>query len=71
MARSKPTRDQRDPRDCAIFDDAQNIVLKELLPFWAGFTRQYDAQSAEQETEKLPRKHWLNFESLKLLVDFS
>jgi hypothetical protein len=39
-----------------VFDDAQNIVLKELLPFWAGFTRQYDTQSAEQEAEKLPRK---------------
>ena len=51
--RSKLSRDQR---DCAVFDDAQNIVLKELLPFWAGFTRQYDAQSAEQEAEKLPRK---------------
>ncbi|CAB3981499.1 Hypothetical predicted protein [Paramuricea clavata] len=50
-ARSKQSRDQR---DCAVFDDAQNIVLKELLPFWAGFTRRYDAHSAEQEAEKLP-----------------
>ncbi|XP_028403051.1 uncharacterized protein LOC114525812 isoform X2 [Dendronephthya gigantea] len=50
-ARNKLSREQK---DCAIFDDAQAIVLKELLPFWAGFCRQYDAQSAEQETEKLP-----------------
>lgn len=25
----------------AIFDDAQNSVFKELLPYWVGFMRNY------------------------------
>lgn len=39
-----------------IFDEAQNAVLKELLPFWAGFTRQDDVQFTEKHGDQLPRK---------------
>ncbi|XP_032242631.2 uncharacterized protein LOC116620845 isoform X2 [Nematostella vectensis] len=45
----------KDPRDPGLFDEAQSILFKELLPFWAGFCKQYSTPKPdEQGGVKLP-----------------
>ena len=48
----KVPRDQKDP---TLFDEAQNTLFKELLPYWAGFCKQYKTPEDELKV-KLPRK---------------
>jgi hypothetical protein len=52
-ASKKVSREQKDP---GVFDEAQSIVFKELLPYWAGFCKTYKPPEDEQ-TVKLPRKY--------------
>lgn len=46
----KIPKEQKEP---ALFDEAQNILFKELLPYWAGFCKQY-TQPEDETKIKLP-----------------
>ena len=48
----KIPREQKDP---SLFDEAQSILYKEMLPYWAGFCKQYRPPTDEHNT-RLPRK---------------
>jgi len=47
----KASREHKDP---SLFDEAQSVVFKELVPYWAGFCKQY--RPPERDGFKLPRK---------------
>ena len=49
----KIPREQKEP---GLFDEAQSILFKELLPYWAGFCKQY-TQPEDVNKVKLPRKY--------------
>ena len=49
----KIPREQKDP---GIFDEAQSLLFKEILPYWAGFCKQY-TQPTDEGKVKLPRKY--------------
>ncbi|XP_067018661.1 regulator of G-protein signaling 22-like isoform X1 [Acropora muricata] len=46
----KVPREQKEP---TLFDEAQSILFKELLPYWAGFSKQY-TQPEDESKVKLP-----------------
>jgi len=46
----KIPREQKDP---GLFEEAQSILFKEMLPYWAGFCKQY-TQPADEGKVKLP-----------------
>jgi len=48
----KIPREQKEP---GLFDEAQSILFKEMLPYWAGFCKQY-TQPEDEGKVKLPRK---------------
>ena len=39
-------REQKDPY---IFDEGQSVILKEILPYWAGYCKQYRDSDATPE----------------------
>ena len=49
----KIPREQKEP---GLFDEAQSILFKEMLPYWAGFCKQY-TQPEDVNKVKLPRKY--------------
>lgn len=49
----KIPREQKDP---GLFDEAQSLLFKEMLPYWAGFCKQY-TQPEDEGKVKLPRKY--------------
>ncbi|XP_015760136.1 PREDICTED: regulator of G-protein signaling 22-like [Acropora digitifera] len=51
----KVPREQKEP---TLFDEAQSILFKELLPYWAGFSKQY-TQPEDESKVKLPRKYFV------------
>lgn len=46
----KIPREQKEP---GLFDEAQSILFKEMLPYWAGFCKQY-TQAEDENKVKLP-----------------
>merc|ERR1719505_231954 len=44
-------RDQKDP---ALFEEAQNVLFKELLPYWAAFNKQYNQSQSDLLDSDLP-----------------
>ena len=44
----------KDPHNPNFFDDAQYAIFKEMLPYWAAFTRRYQQPSYHQD--RLPCK---------------
>ncbi|XP_070578482.1 regulator of G-protein signaling 22-like isoform X18 [Ptychodera flava] len=51
----------KDPHNPNLFDEAQYTVFKEMLPYWAGYLRQYDAKKLERapsmsKTQKLTKE---------------
>ena len=52
----KVPREQKEP---TLFDEAQSILFKELLPYWAGFSKQY-TQPEDESKVKLPRKYFVS-----------
>jgi len=49
-------REQKDPY---IFDEGQSVILKEILPYWAGYCKQYRDSDATPEfpMTKQEREH--------------
>ena len=52
----KIPREQKEP---GLFDEAQSILFKEMLSYWAGFCKQY-TQAEDENKVKLPRKSFLS-----------
>jgi hypothetical protein len=60
---------RKEARDSTIFDDAQGRVMKELLPYWAGFLRATALNKNGKErkitTAKVEKQHRLRYENFK------
>ena len=55
----------KDPYSPNIFEDAQYAVFKEMLPYWASFTRRYDTSESKREngTRRIPCKQMIVIDS--------
>jgi len=49
----KIPREQKDP---GLFDEAQSLLFKEMLPYWAGFCKQYTEPADEGKVKFPPTK---------------
>ncbi|XP_077998144.1 uncharacterized protein LOC144451207 isoform X2 [Glandiceps talaboti] len=58
----------KDPHNPTLFDEAQLTVFREMLPYWAGFVRQFDNKKLDREPS-VSKTQKLTQERLKAFLD--
>ncbi|XP_071509749.1 uncharacterized protein [Diadema antillarum] len=59
----------KDPHNPNFFDDAQYSVFKEMLPYWAAFTKRYHQPAYHQDGLPSSKYERLSKQRLKLFMD--